>query len=102
MGSAAAFKNIIAQKHPGKKVDVLVLNNLPEKYNHLDDTKSFEYIDSSNWPEIKTRKYDLAIALDCRERVLMGEKCPIVFEAAKRKIKIDHHEKGKILQILTC
>lgn len=95
VGSAAALKNIIAQKYPGKKVDVLILNNLPEKYKYLEDSASFEFINSSTWPEIKTRKYDLAIAVDCREKSMMGEKCPIVFDAAKRKIKIDHHDGGK-------
>jgi len=95
VGSSAALKNLIATKYSDKKVDALLLKDIPENYKCIKDADSFELITPSNWKEIKNRKYDLVISVDCSTKDKMG-KCSKLFDNTDtKKIKIDHHPTGK-------
>ena len=94
-GSAAAMKNLISSKYPDKKVDVFIMDAIPQGFKCLKDSESFEYINKkSNIESIKARNYDLAISVDCAEIDMMRDSSKI-FDSAKRKVKIDHHSDGK-------
>lgn len=91
IGSAAAMKNLISEKYPNKKVDVLIMDKISSKYKCLKDSDDFVYITKdTNIESIKANDYDLAIAVDCRTKEQMKE-ASAIFDSAKRTVEIDHH-----------
>ncbi|MFA6988906.1 MAG: bifunctional oligoribonuclease/PAP phosphatase NrnA [Candidatus Gastranaerophilaceae bacterium] len=95
-GSAASLKNLIKTKYPEKQVDVFIADDIPTGFKVLNDTSSFEYINrKTDLEKIKQRNYDLSISVDVASTSLMGNEAAEIFNAAPKKIKIDHHSSSE-------
>lgn len=86
LGSNLALA-IMIEKYFNKKVDSVIVGNLPNIYSYLPQYERFQDVQTID----KNRKYDLAIAVDVasKDRLVYGMS---IFDNAKFKINIDHHK----------
>ncbi|MFA6281002.1 MAG: DHH family phosphoesterase [Candidatus Omnitrophota bacterium] len=68
----------------GKHVCMLSQDGVPKKYRKLYGANRIK--------NTTDKKYDLAIAVDCGTKELLGKNFEKVFKQAKKTLEIDHHE----------
>lgn len=86
LGSNLAI-SLMIEKYFNKKVDSTYVGVLPSLYSYMPDFERFIDVQTID----KTKKYDLAIAVDVasKDRMVSGT---ILFDNAKFKVNIDHHK----------
>ncbi len=86
LGSNLAL-NIILDKYFNKKADSVFVGKLPNMYSYLPNYEKF--IDVAEID--KSKKYDLAIAVDvaAKDRLVFGTE---IFDNAVYRVNIDHHK----------
>ncbi|MBQ8887808.1 MAG: bifunctional oligoribonuclease/PAP phosphatase NrnA [Candidatus Gastranaerophilales bacterium] len=86
LGSNLAI-SLMIEKYFNKKVDSTYVGVLPSLYSYLPEFNRFIDVQTID----KTKKYDLAIAVDVasKDRMVSGT---ILFDNAKFKVNIDHHK----------
>ena len=86
LGSNLAI-SLMIEKYFNKKVDSTYVGFLPSLYSYMPDFDRFIDVQTID----KTKKYDLAIAVDVasKDRMVSGT---ILFDNAKFKVNIDHHK----------
>ena len=86
LGSNLAI-SLMMEKYFNKKVDSTYVGVLPSLYSYLPEFERFIDVQTID----KTKKYDLAIAVDVasKDRMVSGT---ILFDNAKFKVNIDHHK----------
>lgn len=88
LGSMSALYRVILNNFGKNEADVDMVYNgtIPEIY------KFIPFLERAKTPDdVKTNRYDLAIAVDIAAKDRMGDALPI-FEKAAVKINIDHHK----------
>ena len=86
LGSNLAL-SLMIEKYFGKKVDSVFVGLLPSTYAYLPDFNRFIDVQSLD----KSKKYDLAIAVDVasKDRMVFGT---AIFDNAVFRVNIDHHK----------
>lgn len=86
LGSNLAI-SLMIEKYFNKKVDSTYVGVLPSLYSYMPDFDRFIDVQTID----KTKKYDLAIAVDVasKDRMVSGT---TLFDNAKFKVNIDHHK----------
>lgn len=86
LGSNLAL-SLMIEKYFNKKVDSVYVGFLPSIYSYLPSFDRFKDVQSIN----KSKKYDLAIAVDVasKDRMVSGS---VIFDDADFKVNIDHHK----------
>ena len=86
LGSNLAI-SLMIEKYFNKKVDSTYVGILPSLYSYMPDFERFIDVQTID----KTKKYDLAIAVDVasKDRMVSGT---VLFDNAKFKVNIDHHK----------
>lgn len=87
IGSTLALAEIINLNFQDKNVHFVIQHKVPDIYKYLPNNEKAILTNR----EVEISCYDLAIAVDCATKKRMGYFEPI-FEKAKYKINIDHHE----------
>ncbi len=82
LGSCFALKNMFDRM--GKKTQVCIEGEMPHRYTQL--FKGQEFIQ----PQDIDKSYDLAISVDCADKLRLGKSLKAFF-GAKNTINIDHH-----------
>lgn len=85
LGSNLAL-NLMIEKYFGKKADSVFVGTLPNLYSYLPEFSRFQNIDDID----KSKKYDLAIAVDVASKDRMVTAVQL-FDNAGFKADIDHH-----------
>lgn len=85
IGSAVALKLIIV-KNFSKSPDLLIQAKVPDLYKFLPQTENFKTAE-----ELKNKKYDLVIAVDCAAHDRLTSAIPI-FDGTEKTIVFDHHK----------
>lgn len=84
ISSCLAVRNYLYNAIPDAGITVY-LSNMPTIFSYM---KGYDEIDGTY---AETEPYDVFIALDCSDRTRLDRALPI-FDSAKKKICVDHHE----------